>query len=338
MHNEADPSKWNERNVGAAGKFGERVGDTSSRLAMLGDLHDFQVAEGYPDIRGWNVVAADNRTCGRVHELIVDIETMRTRYLDIRLDSAASGLDEERDVLVPIGTARLDDRNDRVILDEATASRLASLPQFTPGNLTRDHENALLSVLGTSATGAGAAFYSGRHFDDREFYRNRGEQRVDRDVRGEREIRSDREVQLARSDEEVGRLTRSEEELTIGKRQIEEGEVDIRKHVETEHVARPVTTSHEEVTIERQNIDASRAGAAPPNIRDEEIRVPLVEEEAVVEKRPILKEELVIKKHAVPDTKQIEADIRKERIDVEDTTHGRGLRRDKDTDADLGGR
>lgn len=330
MHNDAE-SNWNERNVGATGKFGERAtGDADSPLAMLGDLHDYQVAEGYPDIRGWNVVGVDDQAFGRVHELVVDTEAMRTRYLDIRLDGAAAGINEDRDVLVPIGTARIDDRNDRVIIDAATASRLASLPQFTPGNLTRDHENQLLSALGASAAGSGAGFYAGRHFDDREFYGNRGEQRVDSGNRG------DREVALGRSDEEVGRLTRSEEELAVGKRQIKEGEVDIRKHVETEHVARPVTTSHEEVTIERRNVDASRGASAQTSIGDQEIRVPLVEEEAVVEKRPILKEELVIKKHAVPDTKQVEADIRRERIDVEDTTHGRGLRHDKDRDSDPG--
>ena len=30
-----------------------------SRLAPLGEVDDFEVAEGYPDVRGWRVDAAD---------------------------------------------------------------------------------------------------------------------------------------------------------------------------------------------------------------------------------------------------------------------------------------
>src|SRR5690606_18948394 len=111
-------------------------------------------------------------------------------------------------------------------------------------------------------------------------------------------------------------MTRSEEELTIGKREVEAGEVDLEKHVRTEHVRRPVSRRVEEVEVERR---AARGGRG--EIGEEEIRVPVSEEELVVEKRPRVKEELVVRKRPVEETEDIEADLRREEIDIE--THGR---------------
>jgi hypothetical protein len=42
------------------------------RLATLGGLRDYRVADGSPDIRRWEVFAADSRRIGVVRELIVD--------------------------------------------------------------------------------------------------------------------------------------------------------------------------------------------------------------------------------------------------------------------------
>ena len=61
--------------------------DDGVRIAPLGAIRDFEVAEGYPDIRGWRVDSADGREVGKVHELLIDIDNMRTRYLDVRLTS-----------------------------------------------------------------------------------------------------------------------------------------------------------------------------------------------------------------------------------------------------------
>jgi hypothetical protein len=47
------------------------------------------------------------------------------------------------------------------------------------------------------------------------------------------------------------------------------------------------------------------------------IRVPIVEEQLVVERRPVVKEVLVIRKRAVTEEQVVEADLRRERVDVE---------------------
>jgi uncharacterized protein (TIGR02271 family) len=112
------------------------------------------------------------------------------------------------------------------------------------------------------------------------------------------------------------RLTRTEEELRVGKRAVEAGEVVVGKHVETEHKQVPVNLKREEITIERRPLNREAGGT---DIRDDEIRVPLTEEEAVVDKRPVVKEELVIGKRVVEDQKTVDADVRREEFDIDET-------------------
>lgn len=110
-------------------------------------------------------------------------------------------------------------------------------------------------------------------------------------------------------------LTRAEEELTIDKREVSGGEARISKHVETEHVSTPVTRRHEELVVERRPVhDEVRADAT---LADDEVRIPLMEEEVVVEKRPVVKEELVVGKRIVEERDTVETEVRREEFDID---------------------
>ncbi len=113
----------------------------------------------------------------------------------------------------------------------------------------------------------------------------------------------------------VQRMTLSEEEMKVGKREKQAGEVDVHKTVETEHVSKKVPVSHEEVSVERRPVsaDTPRAG----KISEDEVRIPLKAEEAVVEKRAVPKEEVVIRKETVAGEQKVEADLKHERVDVD---------------------
>jgi uncharacterized protein (TIGR02271 family) len=114
------------------------------------------------------------------------------------------------------------------------------------------------------------------------------------------------------------RIVRHEEQLAVGKRRTEAGEVQVHKRVETEHVRRPVQLAHEEVTVERRPItDPARAAGGEARIEGGEIHVPLMAEEAVVEKRVVPREELIVRKREVEEREVVEADLRKERIEVD---------------------
>jgi uncharacterized protein (TIGR02271 family) len=71
-------------------------------------------------------------------------------------------------------------------------------------------------------------------------------------------------------------------------------------------------------------------GASEAEIGEEEVVIPLTEEEVVVEKRPVAKEEIRIRKDVVEDTEVLEEDVRKEEIDIDDQTTGRTRRRPGD--------
>jgi uncharacterized protein (TIGR02271 family) len=268
-------------------------------LAPLDDMDDFEIADGDPDPRGWELITSDGREVGEVDELIVDRSAMKVRYLVCELDEEALGLDDaDRHVLIPVGYARLDTDEKHVHVEELSSTQLAGLPAFT-GDLTRDtdrdFEMARSSIGRTTAerdTGMSATGSA-------------------------RTTGLDTSRDTSRDGE--NRITRSEEELDISRRDVKAGEVRVDKHVETEHVEVPVTRRREEVEVERRPVDGMRTEGA--DIGEKHIRVPLHEERVDVNKRPVVKEEILVRKRNTQETDRVEADLRKERIDVE--TEGR---------------
>lgn len=114
------------------------------------------------------------------------------------------------------------------------------------------------------------------------------------------------------------RMTLSEEELAVGKRTVPAGGVTIEKKVEKEPVHESVPVSREEVSVERR--PATPGTSTAPSIHRDEIRIPLMRQEAVVEKRTMPKEELVVKKDRTEGRQEVDETLRKERAEV----HGAG--------------
>src|SRR4051812_3498848 len=91
----------------------------------------WEVAEGEPDVRGWDVVTADQRKIGEVDDLLADPTAMKVRYLTIELeDDVVSTVQAERTIRVPIARARLQEREHKVVLDVA-ATDLESITTTT---------------------------------------------------------------------------------------------------------------------------------------------------------------------------------------------------------------
>ena len=65
--------------------------------------------------------------------------------------------------------------------------------------------------------------------------------------------------------------------------------------------------------------------ASEAEIGEDEVRIPVTEEEVVVEKRPVAKEEIRIRKDVVEDTEVVEEDVRREEVYVDDETTRGGL-------------
>jgi len=114
-------------------------------------------------------------------------------------------------------------------------------------------------------------------------------------------------------------MTRSEEELKVGKAERERGRARLRKYVVTEQVTQTVPVQREEVRLEREpitdgNVDQALEG---PEISEEEHEVVLHEEEPVVEKRTVPKERVRMDKESVTDEAQVSEEVRKERVEAD---------------------
>ncbi len=286
----------------------------NSDLQRLSDAHDFDVAEGYPDIRGWKVKSPDGQTLGKVDDLIVSISEMRVRYVDVDVDrslrdavkntantaNTANPADaEEGHVLIPIGAVELDDENDDLVA--SGLGDLSNYPRYSGRDISREYETSLRDRLGAGAATSTARsgsrdFYEHDHFDDQRAYAKRRPAR--------------------QGTEDSQRLTLAEEQLDVGKRQVKAGEVDVRKTVETEHVQEQVPLVREEVSVERRPLSAEE-GANAAIGDDAEIRIPVMREEAVVGKRAVAREEIIIRKQPRTEMRNVEADVRRERLDVE---------------------
>ncbi len=109
-----------------------------------------------------------------------------------------------------------------------------------------------------------------------------------------------------------------EEELTVGKRQEQIGDVHLRKDVVQEQQTVSVPLQHEEVTVERVPVSGQVDAAT---VRDAfqggDIEVPVMGEEAVVGKKVVETEEVRLHKQAVTQDQTVSDTVRRENVTVD---------------------
>jgi uncharacterized protein (TIGR02271 family) len=115
-------------------------------------------------------------------------------------------------------------------------------------------------------------------------------------------------------------MTRSEEELRVGKTEQEAGRVRLRKYVVEDEVTQTVPVKREEVRIEREPITDANAGAATdgPAISEQEHEVVLHEERPVAETEAVPKERIRLDKDTHVEEEHVSGTVRKEQIDIDD--------------------
>jgi uncharacterized protein (TIGR02271 family) len=124
-----------------------------------------------------------------------------------------------------------------------------------------------------------------------------------------------------RTAEEQGRepssLVRHEEELRLGREVAETGPVRVRKEVETGNVEEivPLQVEHFE-GVEQRRPNEQDSGEVE-TLPDGSISIPVLEEELVVTKRTVVRERLVIHKRTATEQRRVEADLRKERVEID---------------------
>ncbi|HEY8598052.1 MAG TPA: YsnF/AvaK domain-containing protein [Thermomicrobiales bacterium] len=113
------------------------------------------------------------------------------------------------------------------------------------------------------------------------------------------------------------RIPVAEERLSVGKREVDLGEVDVRKTVTEEEQTIPVTLRREEARVREVSVDERPLREDDDAFNEGTIRMQLRGEEAVVSKDAVVTGEVVIDKETVTEERQVGGTVRKQHIDVD---------------------
>ena len=238
------------------------------------------------DWRGRTLTDANGDKVGKIDDLYVDQHTDKPEWARVN-----TGLFGSRSSFVPLAAAS--PKGEDVSVPNVTKDQVKNAPNVEPdAELSEGEEAQLFEHYGVSYTEEGSVTAT------------EGATGVGHDTSG------------PTTDDA---MTRSEEELRVGKTQRERGRARLRKYVVTEQVQQTVPVQREEVRVEREpitdaNVDQATDG---PAISDEEHEVVLHEEEVVTEKRAVPKERVKMTKDTVTEEQQVSEEVRKEQIDTE---------------------
>ena len=111
-------------------------------------------------------------------------------------------------------------------------------------------------------------------------------------------------------------VIRREEELTVATDVREAGRLGVRKVVDHERASTVVPVGTEHADMERHPVTEPDSGEVEV-LPDGSISIPVFQEELVIEKRLVVRERVIVRKHTVTEDRLVEADLRKERVEVE---------------------
>src|ERR671921_523172 len=276
---------------------------------------------------GYEVYDRNGEKIGKVDDLFVD-ENDQPEYLGVKMGF----LGLEGTSLIPWELTRVNEEGHRIEVSVEKA-QVKESPSFNDDrDITPEYEEQVYSHYGLqrAQTNGDRGGY-GEYYGDEPGHVGPGMWEGDTET-GEFRGHSQDDEGVNQSgsddleDEDELRVQRTEEELRAGTREREAGALNIRKRVRTDREQVRVPTRHEEVSVERVPVEGREAAEA--EIGGDEVSMPVVEEEVVTEKRPVVKEELRIRKDVVQDEEIVEEDVRKEEVEVEDATTTRSRSRD----------
>ncbi len=290
--------------------------NTTEEVRALAEQRSDRFAELEEYYAGYEVYDRNGEKIGNVDDIFVD-KSDDPEYIGVKM-----GFLGTKSTLIPMDAIRIDERR-RIVEVSWPKSKVKEGPAFDDDKeVTPEYEEWVRSFYGLgSLEGSVDKGTYGDSTDRKRSYAGRGEG-------------SEREPSATAGDagrkhssglvDEL-RMQRTEEELRVGIREREAGRVNIRKRVRTDRERIRVPRRREEVKVERMPVEGRKAPKA--EIVEDKSSVPVTEEEIVVERRPVVKEEIRLRKVVVEDEEVVEKDVRKEEIDIDDQTERRGALR-----------
>lgn len=166
------------------------MSDNNRNLYYLDELSDYKVASDDCDVRGWKVKDADNRTIGKVDDLLVNKIAERVVYLDVEVDKSL--LEDDRDdtnqipvadgaygfmnkdgdnhLIIPIGMVRLDEENENVVASGIDYKTFGKIKRFSKGTVIEpDYELSVYRHYVTDNTIDDSTIIDDRFYSRKEF-------------------------------------------------------------------------------------------------------------------------------------------------------------------------
>ena len=259
-------------------------------------------------IDGGQVIGSDGEKIGTVGQVYLDNETGNPSWVTVK-----TGWFGTSESFVPLDEATVDGSTVTVPYDKATVK---DAPHHdVDAELTPQEEQDLYAYYGLT--------HAGRTTD-----------RTDGDFARTGAADTEARSTSASPDTGEGYITRSEEQLRVGTRQVEAGRARLRKFVVTEQQTVTVPVSHEEVTVVREPIAAGEVTNAV--IGDDVVEVVLTEDQVVVDKQAVAVEKVKLGTQTVTEEQQVTEAVRKEQVelDTDGVTTSAGTRTDAEAATD----
>jgi uncharacterized protein (TIGR02271 family) len=256
------------------------TGGMPSDLATM-DSMPYDLAENEADVRGYDVYDDSEQKIGTIENLIGSPSQERAYSAVV---NAGSWLNDRR-VVVPTGQLGVDQIKRRVYVP-FSREEFQGAPAYEAGSADYNRYSSYWSGLGAGGAQRGT------------------------------------DLQTTRSEGREIRVPEVEETAEVHKRMRQTGWVQLRRRVETEtkQISTPVTRT--EVGVERHDLAPGEAVAVDPNattLREgETIRMPIMEEEVVVEKTPRVTGEVVVRTRTETEQDERDVTLRKERVEVDE--------------------
>ncbi len=262
--------------------------------------HQWSNIQELTTMRGRPVYTSDGEKLGDFEEIYRDEATGEPEWIRVK-SSTLGGILGTKHFLVPLAGAEFQDGGDPAIRVPYSKDRVQNAPDVEGEWISEEEERRLYNYYGLQAS------------------ERRSESQLP-----EGEMREQHQHPAGEMQEEhqhpatphgEATLSRHEEELQVGKRDVEYGRVRLRKWVETEPVTEEVELSRETAFVERQPVNRPASGAA---IGEEEVEMSLHREEPVVSKETVEREQVTVHPEEETEKETIHGEVRREHVEVED--------------------
>jgi uncharacterized protein (TIGR02271 family) len=261
-------------------------------------------------LRGWrghDLVDRDGSKAGSIVDLYVDEQTERPTWALVR-----TGLLGSRQTLVP--------------LDQATVPLAAVISGA--GSVQVPFETA--TILDAPSVAVGKEISEAGIVALRRYYRlgdPAGPAEGDNSESGTEPLGAGAAVPAATTTREVttastqpsGTMVRSEEELRVRLRR-RERRVRVKRYVVTDYVTRTTPVRREELRLEVGELVDEASATAAPTLPGDGREMVLHHEEVVVSKQVVARERVRLRVQTVTERRRISGEVRKERIEIDDSS------------------